>query len=335
MMKESVRRLVTMFAAIVFLASVSTSFFMIVEHFSFADAFSLSVSTLSTVGWADTAQLSAASKLTCTILSIGAITIVVGFIATFSQLFLMGGIQEFLGRKKMDDRIRLLKGHYIICGYGLTGRQIAKDIAYEDKSFLIIEKSPAACELAREHGHLYIEGDATDEEVMLKAEISKAVGLFSVLNEDADNLLVVLSARMLNEKLTIVSRVTSNEMRERFKKAGADTVVSYIDWASRNMLSAMIRPATLEMLTLLLDATVTETHLEEIKIAPGSDLVGKTIQDSGIRHETGIYIIGYFCSEGCSVITNPPPDTVLKAGDVVVGLGTRESFKMLKKSLAV
>jgi len=235
----------------------------------------------------------------------------------------------------MDERIHLLKGHYMICGYGLTGRQIAKDIAYEDKSFLIIEKSPRACELAREQGHLYIEGDATDEEVLKKAGITKAVGLFTVLNEDADNLLVVLSARMLNEDLTIVSRVTSEEMRERFKKAGANSVVSYIDWASRNMLSAMIRPSTLEMLTLLLDATVSETHLEEIKIPEGSHLIGKTIQQSGIRHEMGIYIIGYFCTSGCRVITNPPPETMFKEGDIIVGLGTRDSFKKLKKSLAV
>ena len=235
----------------------------------------------------------------------------------------------------MDERIHLLKGHYMICGYGLTGRQIAKDIAYEDNSFLIIEKSPRACELAREQGHLYIEGDATDEEVLKKAGITKAVGLFTVLNEDADNLLVVLSARMLNEDLTIVSRVTSEEMRERFKKAGANSVVSYIDWASRNMLSAMIRPSTLEMLTLLLDATVSETHLEEIKIPEGSHLIGKTIQQSGIRHEMGIYIIGYFCTSGCRVITNPPPETMFKEGDIIVGLGTRDSFKKLKKSLAV
>ena len=329
-MSESFIRLTLMILIIVVLSVFGTIFFVIAEGFSVPDALALTISTLSTVGWADTAGLSIPSKIVCTILCFGAITVVVGFIATFSQLFLMGSIQEFLGRRKMDERIRLLKGHYIVCGFGLTGQQIAKDLGYEDKNFVVIDSNPQSIQLARELGYLYFEGDATDEESLKKAEIGKSVGLFSVLSEDADNLLVVLSARGLNENLKIVSRVTSDDMRERFKRAGANNVVSYIDWASRNMLNAMLKPNTLEVLTLFLDATVSETHLEEIEIPPGSSLVGKTIQGSGIRQETGIYIMGYFCPRDLKVVTNPPPDTVFKGEDVIVGLGTREAFKKLK-----
>ena len=151
-----------------------------------------------------------------------------------------------------------------------------------------------------------------------------------MLSDDADNLLVVLSARGLNENLKIVSRITSDVLRERFVRAGANSVVSYIDWASRNMLNAMIKPNTLAVLTLFLDARVKDTHLEEIEIPPGSSLIGKTIQDSGIRQETGIYIMGYFCPQDDKVVTNPPPSTIFKEGDVIVGLGTRDGFKKLR-----
>ena len=155
-MRESFLRLATMISIIVGLTILGMAFFMAVEEMSLPDALSLTVSTLSTVGWADTANLHVPGKIVCTILSIGAITVVVGFIATFSQLFMMGSIQEFLGRRKMDERIRLLKGHYIICGFGLTGRRIAKDIGYEEKEFLVIDKDPEAIQLARDEGFLYL-----------------------------------------------------------------------------------------------------------------------------------------------------------------------------------
>jgi voltage-gated potassium channel len=329
-MKESVYRLSAMILIIVFLAVFGTVFFMGFEGYAVYDALALTISTLSTVGWADTANLSTPSKILCTILSLGAIGLVVGFIATFSQLFLAGTIQEFLGRRKMDDRIRQLKGQYIVCGFGLTGRQIATDLAYEHKSFLVIDTNPLAVQIARELGYLYIEGNATDEEILKKAEIAKAEGLFSVLDSDADNLLVVLSARGLNEELKIVSRVTSDEMRERFFRAGADNVVSYIDWASRNMISAMLKPKTLQLLTQFLDASISETHLEEVEIPETSHLVGKSLQESGIREETGVHVMGYFCCEKAKVLSNPPPGTIFKGGDIIVGLGTRDGFKKLE-----
>jgi len=320
-----------MILIIVLMATIGTIFFMASEGYEFPDALALTVSTLSTVGWADTVNLSTAGKVFCTILSLGAITIVVGFIATFSQLFLMGSLQEFLGRKKMDDRIRQLKNHYILCGFGLTGRQIAKDIIYEHKPFMIIDSDPESIEVARDLGYLYIEGDATHEEILKRAEITKAVGLFSVLDSDADNLLVVLSASGLNENLRVVSRVTSDEMHDRFFRAGADNVVSYIDWASRNMLNAMLKPNTLKLLIQFLDSAVSDTHLHEIEIPASSHIVGKSLQESGIREETGVFIIGHFCCDEKKLISNPPPDTVFKENDVIVGLGMREEFKKLEQ----
>ncbi len=328
---ESIYRLLAMILIIVVMATIGTMYFMASEGYEFADALALTVSTLSTVGWADTADLSAGGKVFCTILSLGAITIVVGFIATFSQLFLMGSLQEFLGRKKMDDRIRQLKNHYILCGFGLTGRQIAKDLGYEHKPFMIIDSDPESIEAARDLGYLYIEGDATHEDILKRAMITKAVGLFSVLDSDADNLLVVLSASGLNENLRVVSRVTSDEMHDRFFRAGADNVVSYIDWASRNMLNAMLKPNTLKLLIQFLDASVSETHLHEIEIPAGSHIVGKSLQESGIREETGVFIIGHFCCDEKKLISNPPPSTVFKENDVIVGLGMREEFKKLEQ----
>ena len=330
-MSESFYRPLVMITIIICLSAVGTVFFMTSEDFEFPDALALTVSTLSTVGWADTANISTAGKIFCTVLSLGAITVVVGFIATFSQLFLMGSIQEFLGRRKMDDRIRQLRSHYIVCGFGLTGGQIAKDLGYENKQFLIIDKDPESIVLARELGYLFIEGNATDEEILKRAEIGRAVGFFSVLDSDADNLLVVLSARGLNENLKIVSRVTSDDMHERFFRAGANSVVSYIDWASRNMLSAMIKPKTLELLVQFLDAAVSETHLHEIEIPAGSHLVGKSLQESGIREQTGVYVMGYYCCGDGKLMSNPPPDTVFKGGDIIIGLGTRQGFKKLEK----
>ncbi len=334
-MKASIQRLVVMIVVIITLGSFSTLFFIAYDRMSFAEAVALTVSTLSTVGWADTAELSTPSLVLCTILSFGAITLVVGFIATFSQLFLMGSIQDFLGRRKMDDRIRQLKNHYIVCGFGMTGRQIAEDLGYEGKQFLVVDKDPVTIQMAREQGDLFIEGDATDEEVLKQAEISKAVGLFSVLDSDADNLLVVLSARGLNESLRIVSRVTSDDMRERFRRAGADNIVSYIDWASRNMLNAMLKPNTLQLLVQFLDSSVSDTHLEEWRIPEDSHLVGKSLMESGIREATGIHVLGYFHFEKARLQSNPPSNTILKGGDVIVGLGTRDGFKKLSEYTGV
>ncbi len=315
---------------VVVLLAIGWIGFMVFDHVPPGEALAATINILSQVGLGAPPTESQAGKIIIGILQAGSVVIVALALGALSQVLLLGTFRQFMGRYRMDERISKLNNHSIIAGYSLTGAALAKDLIAEGEQFVVIERDPETITLLDEMNMLYLEGDATDEEVLKKAGIERAKALFAVLSNDSDNLMVVLSARGLSDTIKIVSRCTREEYTRRFLRAGADAAMSPQEWASRRMVQAVLRPHLLEFLSSLLDPTVAHAYLDEVKVPEGSPVVGKTLADSGIRKASGIAVLGIARSSGeCLAVVGA--DTVIEKGDVLLGYGRRSDFASLAK----
>jgi voltage-gated potassium channel len=307
--------------------------YMLSELMSPGVAFSATVNILSTVGLGENPSHSLAGKIVTVILQIGAVSIVAVAVSAMSQASMLGVLKQYLGRYRMDERIDRLVDHYIVVGYSLTGEALARDLTAERRPFVIIERNPEVITRLEEHGLLFVEGNALDEEVLKRAGIERAKGLFAVLSTDSDNLMLVLSARGLNSRIGIVSKSTREDFLTRFKRAGADSAISPQEWAARQMIQGMLRPNLLVLLSILLDPTMSEASLGEIVVPAGSKVVGQTLAESGIRRATDVVILGVVRSSG-ELVASPGPETILQDKDVLIGYGRQPNLLHLEEILA-
>jgi len=332
MERRVIRILIVLSCLVLFLIVLGWVGFMVIEGLPSSTALSQTINILSAVGLGSPPASTGAGWVLIGILQFGSIGIVTVAVATLTQIIFMGTMRQYLGRYRMDERINKLHNHSMIAGYSLTGASLARDLVAEGQPFVVIERDPQTITMLEEMGMLYVEGDATDEKVLKKAGIDRARALFAVLSSDSDNLMVVLSARGLNQSLQIVSRSTREEYVERFLRAGANAAISPQEWASRRMVQAVLRPHLLELLSSLLDPKIAHAYLDEVKVPEGSPLVGRRLADSGIRRASGIFLLG-IAREGGECVSSPGPDTVIERGDVLIGYGQRDSFANLARFL--
>mgnify|MGYP000323399263 FL=1 len=197
--------------------------YMVIEGWNFMDSLFMTVITITTVGYGEVHELSSAGEIFTIVLLVLGVGIILYLLGTEAKLLLEGQLEDLIGRKRLEKKIRDLKDHYIICGYGRMGKIIAEEFSEKNIEILIIEKEPVP---EIEKGDLLIlEGNAENEDVLLSAGIKKAKGLISVLPTDAENIFLVLSARDLNPDLFIVTRASEESSERKILRAGADSLV--------------------------------------------------------------------------------------------------------------
>lgn len=233
----------------------------------------------------------------------------------------------------MEAEINKLKDHIILCGIGEIGRHIVREFLKTQIPFIVIEKDEERLkQMGKIGGFLYIEGDATDDHVLLRARIGEARGLVTALPQDRDNVFVILTARGLNPNLRIVSRVVEEESRVKLVKAGADDTVSTNFIGGLRMASVMIRPTVVSFLDKMLRAGGDDVRVAEAKVPPDSAIVGRSLGEAGIYKETGLIVIGI--ARGESYELNPGPDTRLLGGDGLIVCCSVEQLKKLNDLVA-
>ncbi len=324
-----VQRLLVALFLLLLVTFVGTLGYILIEGWDFFDALYMTVITLSTVGYGEIHPLSEAGRTFTIFLIFAGVGIAFYVFTMITETIVSGQLQEFLGRRRLEAKLETLHDHYIICGYGRIGRHICHMIAKE-VPFVVVEKDPEVVKEIDKEGFLYLEGDATHEEVLKKVGIERAKGLVSVLRSDADNVYITLTARGLNEKLFIIARADEEHVEKKLKRAGADKVVSPYLIGARRMALIILRPAVTDFLELVTPEENLELQLEEVRISDRSDLVGKTLLESGIRQFSGAIILAIKKVTG-EMIFNPPPDYVFETGDVVVALGDRKGLARLEE----
>ena len=308
--------------------------FMNIEGYSLMDAVYMTVITVSTVGFQEVVELSENGRLFTTFLIIASFGTFAYSVSVVTTYVVSGDFNKYFKDYKVKKEIKSIKNHTIVCGYRRNGSQAVDKLSAYNESFVVIDNNPQCIQKLRDsQQHLFVSGDATLDETLESAGISRAKALISTLSSDADNLYVVLSARQINNKLTIISRASYDESYKKLKIAGADNVIMPNKLGGAHMASLVTTPDVVEFLDNITLEGNADINLEEISInSLLDDFSNKTVKDLNARFHTGCTIIGFKTLEGKYVI-NPGADTKILPNSKLFVLGTNEQIKKLNNLL--
>ncbi|MCA9080640.1 MAG: potassium channel protein [Planctomycetaceae bacterium] len=279
----------------------------------------LAVITLTTVGARDVGTTPAAMVFVILYLVLGLSIFTYGAFS-LGQLILSTDFRNMLEQRRMRQDISRLRDHFIVCGLGRMGTAIAEYLAGRNQAFVVIDRDEEILEdVCQARGWLYLEGDATADELLIAAGIANARGLATVLASDADNVYVVLTARMLSSNVQIVARASEDAAVQKLQRAGATRVISPFSSGAVKMARLMLNPSVEDFLEIT-DEKGSDLELADIQIAEGSPYVGKQLAETDLRAR-GVMVIGIRRATGERLLP-PSGAAVINAGDSLFAFGS-------------
>jgi len=316
---------------LIVLIAIGVFGYMYFSNDTFINALYMTVITITTVGFGEVHPLSQEERVFTIFLILMSVT-TLGYTASIVTQHIASG--EFLKKlkiKKVQKKIEELNDHAVVCGYGRNGKQAVTKLSKFNRPLIIIENDPERIAEIEEDNLLYVKGDATVDEILIRAGIDKAGSLITTLPSDADNLYVVLSARQLNKKLTIVSRASNDSSDSKLRIAGANNVIMPDKLGGEHMASLLVTPDIVEFVDMLSVDIENEPNLEEIIVEDlPKEFLSKSIRDLDLRKITGCTVIGYKTPDNNYVI-NPEPETQLLSNSKLIVLGNAEQIQELNK----
>jgi voltage-gated potassium channel len=332
-MEELRKRIILSIGLIVLVISFGTAGYMGIEGWNFFDSFYMTIITLTTVGYREIHDLSLHGQIFTVILIIVGVGTVLYALSTGAKFVLEGELQEIYGRKRLEKKLKDLRDHYIVCGYGRMGKIIARELKHEKLKFVVIEKNDVIVDPDEKEETFIVQGDATKDELLKRAGIEKAKCLISVLPTDAENLYVVLSARGLNTGLLIVARAGEEGSEQKLLRAGADRVVSPYHIGGLRIAHTVLKPAVVDFIEYATKSGHIDLQIEEITIQEGSGLAMQTLDQCGIGRDLGIIIVAIKQKSG-EMKFNPTFRTIIEAGDTLIAVGETSRLKKLEDMAA-
>lgn len=329
-------RLVLLMALPVALVTIGTfGYEMLEPSYTLFDALYMTVITLTTVGYGEIpAPLSPQGRVFTMGLLLGGVFTLFYTATEIVRSIISGEIQDLMGKQRMAHDLGEIRDHLIVVGYGRMGRQICRDLSRQGVAFVLVDRDPehlAGFDLP--HG-LALAGDATHDEVLRQAGVERAKGLVTVAPSDADNLYICMSARLLNDRLFIVSRAEDERAEPKFRRVGVNRVISPYAIGGSLVALAVLRPTVTDFLDLATRAGHHDLQIEEVVLRPGCRLHGATLAGSKIRADLGLIVLAIKKADGGEMAFNPPGDAVLSAGDTLIALGQRQQLDQLEQLAA-
>lgn len=294
------------------------------------DALYMTVITITTVGYGEVRPLGPAGRVFTMAVAITGVatlfytaTVVMEYIVTV-RLADPGG-----RRRRMERQIAALADHVIVAGVGRVGRQACEVLAAAGQRFVIIDPSAARAEYAAARNYLFIGEDATEDAILERAAIRRARGLVVTTGNDATNMYIVLSARVLNPKLYIVSRAVDEASVPKLTRAGADRAISPYAIGGHRLAHLILSPTVVDFFETALQRGNESLNIESIALVTGSGAVGRTLGSLDIRRVTGVTILAIM--RNGNPVPNPPGDFVLAAGDQLLALGTTTQLDQIER----
>jgi len=307
---------------------------MLEPTYTFFDALYMTVITLTTVGYGEIpAPLSTQGRVFTMFLLLGGVFTLFYTATEIVRSIISGEIQDLMGRQRMAHELGEIRDHLIVIGYGRMGHQICRDLSRQGVPFVLIDRDPENLDgFEMPHG-LALAGDATHDEVLRQAGVERAKALVTVAPSDADNLYICMSARLLNDRLFIVSRAEDERAEPKLRRVGVNRVISPYAIGGSLVALAVLRPTVTDFLDLATRAGHHDLQIEEVVLRPGCRLHGATLAGSKIRADLGLIVLA-IKKGGGEMAFNPPGDAVLSAGDTLIALGRRQQLDQLEQLAA-
>ena len=325
---SSLRRLLWGLFAFIIIVVIGTIGYEVIEGWSFIDSLYMTVTTITTVGYMEVHPLSSAGRIFSIFLIVGGVGGALYILTTLMGYILEGQFGITLGRRRMKTKIAKLKKHFILCGYGRVGQEIALTFSEEGVPFVIISNDEEHVAKAEKEGYLAIFGDATRDDTLKEAGIKQARGLVAAVGSDTDNTFITLSAREARPDLFIEARSSSPESEGKLRRAGADRVISPHTIGGRRMAMLALRPAVVDFIDTVTYGPGRELQLENVDVAGGSSLIGKTMEQA--RSQVDITVLAMRKKSG-ELIANPPGEEIIEDGDRLIVIGTKQRLSALER----
>lgn len=292
---RAIRRILLLAALIALILCIGTVGFRVLEGYSLFDAFYMTLITVTTVGYQEIHPLSHNGRIFNSFLilfGVGAIFFAFGLM---SQTIIEMQLQDRYGKRRKKRTIMQINDHFIVCGFGRVGRNVAFELQRAGARFLVVDRDEQRVERAVQAGMLAMVADASRDDSLREARVERARGFIAALATDADNVFVILSAKTLNPGLTVVTRASEEDAEERLRRAGADTVFSPYSMAGHRLAQALVRPHVVQLLDFSTRASGLDVRMEQLIIVA--------------RVETDRAQAGGFCARGSGHYSTCDPET--------------------------
>jgi voltage-gated potassium channel len=323
-------RLLIILLIILFIGTIG---YMSIEGWSPLESLYMTVITITTVGYGEVKEVSVAGRIFTILIIFLGIGIIAYILAMVAQAMVDLQVRSIIGRKKLGLKIRSLKNHYIICGFGRIGKIITLELKSDKLPMVVIGNDPEEMQDLENEDIPYITNDATSEEVLLEAGVERAKGLVSVVASDADNLFITMSARTLNPQLFILARADEEATQKKLMRAGANKVVMPYLIGGQKMAQIITKPAVTDFLEFAVDNRDIGLEMGELVAGEKCRLHGCSLVDSGIRQDLDVIIVAIRTREG-EMKFNPSSQTLIEAGDTLISLGKSDDLEKLASILS-
>jgi voltage-gated potassium channel len=313
--------------AVVFIGIVE---YTLVEKWTPVEAIYMVVTTLFAVGFQEMHPLSTTGRIFTMVIIVGGVGSAIYAAGQAVEIIVEGEMSGYRKRKRMNKKIKEMKGHYIICGFGRVGHQVAEVFEASRIPFVVIDSKKDTLEELETRGFAGIIGDATSDNILMDAGIRTAKGLVACSDSDVANVYVTLSARVLNSNLNIVARASFHDTEKKLIMAGANRVISPYFISGVRMAALATRPFACDFLDLVTHGGQVDFSIFEIKIPEGSALTHKSVAEAEITGKSGALVLAVRKKSGTFEL-QPQTTSKLEANDVLIVIGTQEQFEALEK----
>ena len=322
------RHLTFVIALYLLLLTLGSVGYILIEGWPWTDSIYMTVITISTVGFGEIRPLSPIGRVFTGGLIVLGVSTTAYAISTLADVIVAGEFRSLIWRKRMQNRIDKMNGHFIVCGYGRVGEQVVNELLANRVQLVVIEILATLGPDLENMGVFPVEGNATDDAALLLAGIERAAGICCCLPNDSDNVYVALTARALSPDLTIISRANSHESERKLQIAGVDHVINPYVTSGRRMARQLIHPNILEFMDVVMHRDEVDILIEDISVSERSTLRDQTIAETEVRRRIGANILAVRRPDG-ETFVNPGVEFALRAGDTLIALGTPEQLDLL------
>jgi voltage-gated potassium channel len=307
--------------------------YMLIEKWDLLDSIFMVVTTIFTVGFQEVHPLSPAGRIFTLVIIIGGVGSAIYAAGQAVEIIVEGEMTGYRKRKRMDKNISEMKGHYIICGFGRVGHQVAEVFESSRIPYVVIDSKKETLAELEEKDMPSIIGDATSDRILLEAGIHSAKGLIVCSDSDVANVYITLSARVLSPALHIVARAGLQDTEKKLRLAGANKVISPYFISGVRMAALATRPIASDFLDLVTHGGEIDFSLYEIGVPNNSQAIEKTIADLDIRKKSGALVLAIKRADG-SFDLQPNAKSIIKAGDILIAIGAQAQYELLEKILS-